>query len=236
MKRRFYIAVCDDEKEDREEIVEMAESVCSEENILGDITGFSSAEELLKVMQEGREFDLVILDVMMPELGGMELAKHLRSEKKEMSIVFISNNREMAMQGYKVSASRYLGKPLEKEELREAIIFCAAQRKNKEIFLSEKGIAERISVDTIKYIEISGRKTKIMQKDRVYETKISMSEWEKEFSELNFIRCHKSYLVNERYIRILSSSFAELEDGERIPISKHRLKEVKEKFFAYMNG
>lgn len=75
-------------------------------------------------MQSGVKFQLLLLDVMMDTLDGMEQAGTLRKQNNETSIVFISSNREMALRGYEVAAARYLGKPVETEKLHEALTFC----------------------------------------------------------------------------------------------------------------
>ena len=232
----FYIAVCDDERADKEEIEEMTRKVCEEIEIPSEISTFESAMELLQEMKKGNRFDLMILDVMMPDQDGMGLARYLRSDKQETSIVFISNNREMALQGYEVSAARYLAKPLKKEGLKEAVEFCyGLKRKNDKILIPVNGVMKRFYSKEICYIEINSRKSRIVQENGEWHTPLSIDELEKMLSGLEFIRCHKSFLVNFRYVNAFGTSSMELADGKQIPVSKHRIKEVRKEFFTYMN-
>lgn len=97
MKYPFYIAVCDDEAADREQIREMTEEVCRAEKIQTEIFCYGAAEELLEEIQNGKEYAMLLLDVLMPTQDGMELARALRDKKVETEIVFISSNREMAL-------------------------------------------------------------------------------------------------------------------------------------------
>lgn len=233
---QFYIAVCDDEQADKNEIAKMVEEICSEEQIYPQILCFESANELLDEIKRGRWFDLLLIDVMMPELDGMELARVLRNEKEESSIVFISNNREMALQGYEVSADRYLAKPLDKGRLKEAIDFCYGRRRqDKELLLTSNGAIRKVYISDIYYLEIYGRKTRIILENETWDIALSFDEFEKMLRGRGFIRCHKSFLVNCRYIHTLNTTFIKLTDGKLVPVSKHRVKKVRKEFFDYMN-
>lgn len=233
----FNIAVCDDIQMNTEEIAKMTEEVCLEEQISPEISCFQSAEKLLDEIKEGNRYDLMLLDVMMPELDGMELARILRTQNERTSIVFISSNREMAMQGYEVSAARYLAKPLEKDKLKEAILFCYEQyRKERELLLPVNGSVRKVAPKDIYYIEIVGRKCKIRLEKEEWDTSLSIAELEAMLSGQDFIRCHQSFLVNCRYIRSFRTSSMELTDGRNVPVSKHRIKEVRQAFFDYMGS
>ncbi len=234
----YRIAVLDDVEADRAEIAEMTAEVCCEEKICPELFCYGSAEEFLNVMKQGQKFDLLLLDVMMPKQDGMELARYLRDEKQDEAIVFISNNREMALYGYEVMASRYLAKPLRKAQLKEAVEFCYGKKREAEkdtlLLPAESGV-KKISAKEIYYVEINGRKCRIVQAEEEFNVRCSIREMEERLSGQGFIRCHQSFLVNCRYIRTVKSTVIELTGGKRIPVSKHRIKEVRSDFFAYMN-
>ena len=119
------LAVCDDEAADRARIEQMAGAILREESIAAEIAGYDSAAALLAAIRAGRAFDVLLLDVMM---DGMALAAALRAWHEDAAIIFISSNREMALRGYEVAASRYLAKPVNPEKLREALLYCRAAR------------------------------------------------------------------------------------------------------------
>lgn len=233
----FNIAVCDDETADRERIVELAYRICQAENIACAISAFESAKELFKTLQEDGQFDLLLLDVMMPEQNGMELARRLLGREDKTSIVFISNNREMALQGYEVCARRYLAKPVDEEHLKEAILFCYKS------FQSSRGLllpfddgVRKVDPKEIWYIEISGRKCRVVQEKETWMTTLSIRKLEEMLAGQNFIRCHQSFLVNCAHIRVFHGASIELSDGKMLPVSKHRLREARQVFFNYMEG
>ncbi|MFR8169620.1 MAG: LytR/AlgR family response regulator transcription factor [Marvinbryantia sp.] len=236
-KYPFHIAVCDDEEADREQIRKMAEEVCRAEKIRAEIVCYGTAKELLEEIQNGKEYALLLLDVLMPAQDGMELARALRNQKVETEIVFISSNREMALQGYEVAAARYLAKPLEIEKLTEAVRFCYGKlRSCKELLLPADGYMRKIAPKEIYYIEIIGRKSRIMQETQEWDTSLSMKELEEMLSGQGFVRCHQSFLVNFSHVKNFRTSSMELTDGRSVPVSKHRVKEVRQAFFDYMKS
>lgn len=235
MEQSFKIAVCDDELTARSQMKKMITEICDEEQILQTVSEFESAAKLLEEVEKGAKFDLFMLDVMMPEKDGMELAHQLRKEKSDAVIIFVSSNKEMALNGYEVSAVRFLAKPVKEEKLQEAILFCYKQKKShSEIVLPVNGGLKKIMPNDIYYIEIVGRKSRIRTKDQEWDTSLSIGELEEILSENGFVRCHQSFLVNFSYVHTFRTSFMELTGGINIPVSKHRLKEVRQAFFDYM--
>ena len=102
------IAICDDEPKDLEEMETMTNELLEAEGISCGVSRFGDAGSLLSAAQGGENFDILLLDVIMENLNGIELAAALRKQGNDTAIVFISINREMALLGYEVSAVRYL--------------------------------------------------------------------------------------------------------------------------------
>ena len=233
----FRIVICDDEKIDRKQIKDMTMKICREEKFETEISCYETAKKLLEDLKNGKEYDLFLLDVMMPEQDGMELAKQLRSQKIKKNIVFISVNREMALQGYEVEAARYLAKPVDKEKLREAVRFCYEKFGNdRPILLPVNGSIRQVSPKDIYYIEIAGRKSRIWQEKEEWDTNLSFSELERMLKDQGFVRCYQSFLVNCRHVKNFRTSSMELTNGRSVPVSKHRVKQVRQFFFAYMKN
>ena len=111
------IAVCDDIEKDRIQIINMTKGILQDMQVSCSIVGYKDGPSLLADIQNGSKFHIMLLDVMMDEMDGMELAAELRKQGNRTAIIFISINREMALYGYEVSAVRYLIKPLEERKL-----------------------------------------------------------------------------------------------------------------------
>lgn len=234
--QRFSIAICDDEQMDRDEIVRMTKEICEREQLQAELSCFANAEELQRAVEREGGFDLLFMDVMMPGKTGMDLARILRKDGQEVPIVFISSSRDMALQGYEVAASRYLAKPVQESYLREALLFCLEQQQKKAgLLIPVCGVMRRIDAADICYLEINGRKTRVVEREGTLETSLSLDELEHMLEGQGFLRIHKSFLVNCSQIHTLSASAVVLTDGRELPVSKHRSKEVRTAFFQYMN-
>ena len=122
------LAICDDEPMDCALVAQMSREILGAEGVEAELSAYPSAAELLRAIRAGRAFHIFLLDVMMEGMDGMELAAALRAGHEDAAIIFISSNREMALRGYGVAASRYLAKPMDREKLREALLHCRAAR------------------------------------------------------------------------------------------------------------
>ena len=230
-------AVCDDEPMDRQQAETLTADIMTAEGLACDLSGFESATALLTAIQGGAQFHILLLDVMMKGLDGMELAAALRKLGNDATIVFISSNRDMALRGYEVSAARYLAKPLQMEQLREALLYCCKTFcEKKEILLPTAKGQRRIPLANILYVEAMERVTKLALTDRREEVTMKFSDLSALLPERQFVLCHRSYLVNLEHIAYIRSRELELTTGEVLPISKYRLDELQRRLVDYLSG
>lgn len=221
---QIHIAICDDEPLDRQNTAELTGQLLTAENVNHAISQYASGTDLLAAIKNGARFQLLLLGVMMDTLDGMELAATLWDMGNDTSIVFISSNREMAMQGYEVEAVRYLSKPLEPERLREALRFCLRKSYEKKTLVLPTRRGQRsVSYSHIVSGEAVNRASKLVLPDRTTE-EITMK-----FSQLavllpgrQFVLCHRSYFVNLEYVSYLRSREMELSTSAVLPVSKYR--------------
>ena len=167
------------------------------EGISCGISRFGDAGSLLSAAQDGETFDILLLDVMMEKLNGIELAAALRKQGNDTAIVFISINREMALLGYEVSAVRYLAKPIQWEKLREALLYCCrTYLMQKEILLPTAEGQRRILVSDVIYIEPWERGTRLVLTGEECKSSVKISELERLLPKERFAFCHRTLLVN----------------------------------------
>lgn len=117
----YTVAVCEDQKDTREEAAALCGEVLTDLEIEHHIAAFSSAEELETQLLTGDRFDLLCLDILMDGESGMELAKKLRMTDDRTSILFLTGSSEYLKDGYEVRPIQYLFKPVSKAELKRAI-------------------------------------------------------------------------------------------------------------------
>lgn len=234
---QLHIALCDDEAWDRQRIAELVNQIMQEEELPCRITSYESGTDLLSSIQHGAQFQILLLDVMMDGLDGMALAAALREKGDYTAIIFISSNLEMALRGYEVEALRYLAKPVDRERLREALMFCCRTRlAQKEILLPTASGQSRILPSDLIYAETWERGVRLILKDGREETGLKISELAAMLPERQFVFCHRTILVNLAFIQSIRYCELELKSGATLPISKYRQSEIRKQLMRYLEG
>lgn len=229
------IAVCDDIQTNCAQIIGMTKQILQDAEILHSVSGYESARRLLTDIQNGAQFHILLLDVMMDEMNGMELAAELRKQQNKVNIIFISSNREMALCGYEVSAVRYLAKPLDEDKLKEALFYCyRIWQEKKEILLPTDKGKHRISFADIQYVEAFNRGTRFVLANETVESRHKFGEVEAMLPSSAFVLCHRAYIVNLSCIKFIRPYEFLLRSGETVPIGKGRYSAIRKKFIDYI--
>ena len=121
VSRMYWVAVCEDEKNLREDLCAQCAAILLELQVEHTVTPYSSAEELEAAFSAGAEFSLLCLDILMDGKTGMKLAQELRERDDRTSILFITGSTEFLKDGYSVRPIQYLLKPVSREDLEQAI-------------------------------------------------------------------------------------------------------------------
>ncbi|MFR9071454.1 MAG: LytR/AlgR family response regulator transcription factor [Paraclostridium sp.] len=225
------IAICEDKKEQRELLKTYINQIFESLYIKYKLEIFNSGEELLENYQN--DTDVLLLDIQMGQINGMDTARKIRSIDDKVEIIFITSLIEYALEGYEVRAYRYLIKPVKYENLKENIINCIKEVdiKNKYIIVKQQGNQIKLDINEITYVEVQKETITIHTLNEVYKTNGTMSNIEKDIDCDRFFRCHKSFLVNLEHIKSIKQYTAILENSEEVPVSRYRFKETKDKFF-----
>lgn len=231
MENHLRIAVCDDLSTDRAHICEMAGKILRDIGISYEMMAFGNAQSLLAAIEGGQSFHILLLDVMLEDMSGLELAAALRRQHNKTEIIFISINRELAMLGYEVSAARYLAKPLSEEKLREALLYCHGlfQRRRDVLIPTEQG-QHRCGLAEIAYVEAYDRGTRFFLESETIVSRMKFKDAEQLLDPFGFAVCHRSYLVNLSQVRLIRHYELELKDGRIVPIGKARYGEIRKRF------
>lgn len=189
------------------------------------IRTFPSGEALLFEAEDlFTAVDLIYLDIRMPGPDGLETAKRLRGMGYIGDIVFFSVTPEYAIAGYDVSALHYVVKDQTSAEKFEEIFLRAYERKQRResevLVLSCAGESRCVPVDTIRYFEIQQRIVTVYYGKETFEFYSTMMRIEEQLFDKGFVRTHKSFLVNKRYIHSIDSARVLLDTGEELPIGK----------------
>lgn len=228
------IALCDDNHEDMETLKSLAERfVLEHTDISMRLSAFTSAEELLEHIENNGGFDLYILDVLMSEMTGIQLAETIRDSGEPAEIVFLTVSPEYAVDAFSVYACGYLLKPVSTENFSRTILR-AVQRltreKNETLTVKTKDGLRRIPLNRIVMIESFNHTREITMLDgSVLETSATLMEL---FDRLNgydrFFMPHRAYIANlDHSVGIVRYDLL-MPGDRRIPIPKKQFAAVQE--------
>ncbi len=232
---RFNIIICEDNSLQREILKTSVENIFKNLNLDYKLFEFTSGEDLLSNYPS--KVDILFLDIQMGKLTGMDTAKEIRNFDKAVEIIFTTALIDYVYEGYEVKAYRYLLKPINQDELKSNVESCISdiiEKQGNFIVIENKGIIYKVLIDSIKYIEVYKKNLSIHTTNGIYHTRRSMDNIEKELRKYRFFRCHKSYLINMNYIKIINNNTVIISNTE-IPVSKHRISNLKTEF-TYMLG
>ena len=197
------------------------------------LTVYSSGEAFLFEHEDICPFDLLILDIQLNQgLSGMELARKVRAMDSHVTIIFLTNDPQYVFAGYEVAAARYFMKPVSTDQLYPLLneLVKAQLRKKKYWIFSAGGEKIKLDTDEIQMVEVMKHYIQIYTADTTYETKLSLDEAQQALGKQDFISPHRSYLVQLSKIRRITRSSVIMENGQEVPLSRNKYKEVNEAF------
>lgn len=229
------IAMCDDDKDFLEKLKLSVAKYFSSKNDELDITVFSDGSSFLS---HNADYNAVFLDIDMPDIGGFEIAEQLSGETL---IIFITTHDELVYSSLKFRPFRFIRKAYLEEELPETLDDVDKEisrlGKSKKFMLQTKNGEVLLNVNDIKYIEIYTHTIHIYTADnKILDCYGSLSVLEKQLDSFDFVRTHKSYLVNCKYIFSIEKNRITLDDKTAIPLSRYKADAVRGKFKNYLRS
>lgn len=221
------IAIVDDEQIILNSIHKKIQDILNELNIEFEIQDFTSGKTALKEITE-KVFDIIFLDIDMPDVSGMTIAKKIRMQEENLEIVFITNKDELVYDAIKVVPFRFIRKSRFDEEIQEALhefIAKSNSRKSFYTFLTSNG-EKTVQTVHIRYIEVSSHKLSIHLLNESFVTNGNLKDIEELFYTYGFIKIHQSFLVNFRFINYIKRNEVILDDGKMLPLSRSRYEQT----------
>ena len=236
----FRIAVCDDEKPSRDFELKLINQWAEKSELLISADSYTSAENFLFESEDRLEYDLLILDIQMGKMNGVELAKTLRKRGFEGALVFLTGIKDFAIEGYEVGAVRYLLKPLKEPELFKtlSLVYTDFSKHEKEVFLLQSGNdVSKIPYENIIYIEARGHYVHLCGKKQTQhfekEWKGAFSSVSEDFEKHKFFCLRRGLLVNLEHVSKINRTDCLLDNDETIPIARGKYQELNEAFINY---
>lgn len=214
------IAICDDDSVQIEYLTREVSAWASLEEKNVRIDAFFSSEAFLFEYSENKDYDVLLLDIEMPGMNGMDLAWKLRSEGSLLHIVFITGYADYISEGYDVSALHYLMKPVDREKLFS--VLCRSSeliaRNTKAIIIEVTNGRLKVPLSEIRYIEVFGNYVTV-HGDEEYKTKATLASFESQLGS-SFFRAGRSILINLDKVRKATKKEVFLTTGEILPLSR----------------
>ncbi|MCF6460188.1 LytR/AlgR family response regulator transcription factor [Clostridium sp. Cult3] len=238
MPNTINIAIVDDEKMQVELLKKYVENWADKRDIKTITEAFYNGESFEFSWSVDKRYDVLLLDIEMPGINGVELAKKIRKEDNLINIIFITAIPDYIGEGYDVEAINYLIKPIDENKLYECLdrALQKTPKEEKIILIEEQGGIHRIVQDDILYIESFGHNVEINTTDDKYFIRKNIGAIEKELDENSFVRCHRSYIVNLKHINKIGKDELKLDKGETIPVSRRQYANTNKAFIRYYSA
>lgn len=231
---KINIAICDDNKIFCNQLKEFIERYNHDNDARCEVSSFNSGIELLE--QYTDDYKIIILDIEMEGMNGIETALEIRKKNQKVIIWFLTVSEAYVMDGYKAEAFRYLLKPLSYEEFSEQFkesIKWVEEKFVTPIVVEYKNETYHLEEDDILFIEVYGHKLIYHLQNQPISAMDSLKNIESKLSKSSFVRIHRSYLINLRKVKTFNKVEIIMENNEKVPISKYKEKEFKQAYTQF---
>ena len=220
------IAVLDDEAIYIDHIKEITDTCMQQMNLEYRIRVYDEGQNVLDDLENNIYYDIYLLDVRLPDINGLEVAKMLRRRLSEAVLIYITNYVDYAIEAYEVNTFRYIPKLLIGEKLPQAYysLEVLLKRKKCEFFYSIKRYSgiEKISYRNIYYLKKEKKYIVIVHKDGRSAVRKTMKDILEELQSEEFLLIDRGYAVNIDYVKMIKDYQVYLETGDILPVSKPR--------------
>ena len=237
------IGICDDENILLEKIKEHVQDCLSQNQIFASVHSFDKSINLLYEIEDGAVYDLLLLDIEMPGIDGMELTAQVKELLPDVLILFITSHMKYALDAYELSVFRYIPKNDLDERLNHALLDAAKLielQMRESYIIQNQSCLERIPLKNLFYITHEGKNalfiTNIQEPSGKMKNFKVRKTLQQVFSELNgneFIFIDRGCIVNLSQIMSVHEDFCILKDNTHLPVSKSRMQDLKENLMLF---
>ena len=237
----LHVAVCDDE---RTALQELAEEVCRWAEAEGEacsVETFASADAFWFVWEERKDLEVLLLDIEMPGMDGMELARRLRQAGEPIGIIFVTGNPDFALEGYDLEAVSYVMKPVRRERLHAALSRARERMARSAAVLLplSGGELERLYIADICCLESDGHASIVWKKDGTkLVSKMGIQQLEQELENCSdaFFKPHRSYFINLAHVERIGKKDVRMGNQLLVPIARGKWEPLNQAYLRYFRG
>ena len=234
---KLKIDICDDEASQREYLSERVSFWAKKNRHLAEVRQYPGAEAFLFDYSEEKDFDILLLDIEMPGLSGVELAKAVRRESTAVQIVFITGFYEYFSDGFDVSALHYLIKPADEAKLYPVLDRAAENLsyRQRSVLLSVGEADVKVPLGDILYAEAENVYVVVhtTHVEADYRVRMALGRFMEQLDE-TFFRVHRSFVVGLKYVKRITRTDVTMTNGDVIPLSRGMYNEVHAALIKYL--
>lgn len=234
------IAICDDNNQDIQTINRCLQCYNMAQDVDLSVDSYNSGRALLSSYTKSGDYQIVFLDIEMPEHTGLQIAERIRSSiDRHVIIVFVSYHPKYMQDSFRVHPFFYLTKPYTQDDISTLMDDIIADINSRHILYSlistEKGDVT-VNIRDVLYIEVESSHSSLLKfhlDSEVLSTKGTLAHWETELKSCSFFKCYRSILVNLLHIHYFDKNSVILDSGEKIPISRKCLKDIHNQYLNH---
>ena len=230
------VSVAEDNPKDRERLLSFLKKYGEEKDVQIEVADYTDGRELLD--QYRPCYDVIFLDVEMPQMDGMKAAEKIRETDEEVILIFITNMAKYAIRGYEVQALDYVLKPVKYEAFTvkmDKVKRLAEKKKDKSISIKTGTATHRLLLSHIQYVEVVQHLLIFHTEDGDFSTRGVLKDVEAVLEENGFYKCNKCYLVNLRHVRSVHDGMV-LVGNDQLQVSRARKKAFAEAVADYIGN
>lgn len=183
-------------------------------------------------------YDIVFMDIKMPNMNGLDIAKHLRKVDKDVCLIFVTSMSQYAIKGYEVNALDYILKPVEYQNFVDKLIRAERYLETKKSFsilIKFNDTMVKLNTDTILYVAKDKNYLIFRTTQEPYRVRGTLLDVEKQLLQCGFGKCNHGCLVNYKYVNSLNKNTVEV-GGESLPLSRRDRQEFVDKLVVFCEG
>ena len=230
------IGICDDEEFFIKEIKECIISNLDDKKIGYEIHTYTNPKQLISDIKNGKvELNLLFLDILMEDENGVQIAEAIRNADYTFDIIFVTSSKDFLLEGYSVYPFHYLIKPINLQMISEVLNKYMKLRAVKEPVILPTKAGEVILEDKdIYYIEMLNRIIYVHSNHQTYECSMSLKTIMEYLKGDQFVRCHKSYIVNLQHVSTVRRSHTILRNNHQVPVGRAFYSGLMEALIVYV--
>ena len=229
------IAICDDLEAERIGLARMVQSYARQHGQKVRLRLFSSGESLLAALGGREPIQLLFLDIYMPGLSGVETARRLRAAGSDLAIIFATTSQDHGLDSFEVRATDYLVKPFSEADVAACLdwFFTHVPEPLRVLPVYSEGEWQNLTLSHIYYIDVYGHQSRIHTPRGMVVTRRGLDDLEAAIDSRDFLRCHRSFLVNLNHVEGIEGNDFRMDDQTLVPISLANVTKVRGQFIDW---